>query len=272
MSSKHPKPGGSERHPQPHNAGALHNKRDVTGSIQVRGEIETHIPPNLAKKHDAAEEKKEARDELRFRVEVTGLVFIIIYAGLTAWQAISADGQLTEARKSTQTIVDNFKVGQRAWIGLQEQSTVTVPLSTSEPVNWDLLFKNYGQSPALRVRIHTRILELIEPNRPTSHTDYSLVQQNLRNLDMTLPGMSDSIIFNGEVVHNADKPVDGDARKAIKEHAIPLIIGGKVTYFDIFERPHFYIFCRIYNAPPTLGLGGLTGCPIPDEIDEESQN
>lgn len=127
----------------------------MTGSIQVRGEIETTIPPDLVKKHDAAEEKQEARDKLRFRVEVAGLVFVIIYAGLTAWQ-----GCLT--RHLVKISQDTYTAANRPYLGVDgiDLSQTTDPANPKLPAaKVDVHIKNFGPVPSINTVIHMSVYQ-----------------------------------------------------------------------------------------------------------------
>ena len=81
MSNRDKKTPSGQHHTDPHINSGQHDKCDITGSIHVAREIETKLPPDLEKKRNAAEEKKEARDKKRFVVEWVTLVFVIVYAG-----------------------------------------------------------------------------------------------------------------------------------------------------------------------------------------------
>jgi hypothetical protein len=56
----------SKPHSEPHNDGARNNKRDVTGSIEIRGHIETTIPRHLIQKEDSAEVSGPQSDPINF--------------------------------------------------------------------------------------------------------------------------------------------------------------------------------------------------------------
>jgi hypothetical protein len=73
----------------PNQDGGKDQKRKVSGDLHVRGEIVVDSPPEV--KDAAATEKKESstRENLKVRIEVFTLFFVIIYAGLTFWQACS---------------------------------------------------------------------------------------------------------------------------------------------------------------------------------------
>lgn len=152
MSSKHPKPGAHKPHPQPNQASAQHDKCDVSGSIEVRGVVETKIPPNLEKKHDAADEKNETREKRRFVVEVLTLLFVVIYAFVTYLQ--------------WRDLRHNFKEEQRPYLAMAANQ---VPQATIGPTKFGAAFTaqiplmNFGKSPAVHV---FRAFEIMVPEKP----------------------------------------------------------------------------------------------------------
>ena len=122
-----------EAHSDPHHAIAKHDKCDVSGSIHVRGEIETHIPPDLARRRDTAEEKKEAREHRREVIEVLTVIFVILYAGLTAWMARSTAGQLDQARAATKSALEAATTAQNEFV-VSERPWVAVTYDPAEPI------------------------------------------------------------------------------------------------------------------------------------------
>jgi hypothetical protein len=83
MSSKHLKPGASKKNPRGNEHDRGDSMQDITGSVRVTGEIETHVPSSIIKERKAAEEKKDSRDKNRFTVECVTAVLLAIYAGIT---------------------------------------------------------------------------------------------------------------------------------------------------------------------------------------------
>ncbi len=136
----------------PHDTSGQDNNCHVSGSVNVRGEIEVKVPVEVSNKQDATEEKKEARDKKHFGVEVAGLIFIIIYAGLTGFLVYYTSGQLKEARKVTGMTEQNFKKAEHAWVNADFKSPVIRLGDTKTPPAYHFMIRNYGSSPALNIR------------------------------------------------------------------------------------------------------------------------
>ena len=77
-------PNQAQSAPQHHSADD--HKRDISGSINIRGEIETKRPPDLAQEHATERTEDHAQDKKRFVVELITLIFVILVACLTALQ------------------------------------------------------------------------------------------------------------------------------------------------------------------------------------------
>jgi len=125
---------------------------NITGNIHVTGEIEAHVPPDLAKKRDAAEKKQEARDKLRFGVEVAGLVFVIIYAGLTLWMSYSAYRSAKAAMNQATTSASQLEMSERPWISfvaLKDSPLHFDQFGLTLKLKFDL--RNTGLTPATHV-------------------------------------------------------------------------------------------------------------------------
>ena len=189
-------------------------------------------------------------------IEVTafflGFYAIFIYKG--QWDAAAAANKIN---------AENFKLGQRAWIGLEADPVRITVTKEGEPIQWFFSYKNFGSSPALNVRDHARsvVMDL------RIGSVWNQVNEELHSLDMNEPYMSRSIIFNGDHIYDSASGkllLSADDIENIRSHAKAVVVFSRVQYEDIFHQAHESFFCRIYDAPPSLGASGGTICPIPD--------
>jgi|GEM_PF-4014237 len=249
--SKNPNSGGGKPYADPHQDRARYDKRDVTGSIHVRGEIETKIPTDLAKKRDAAEEKKETRDRHRFWVEVAGLIFIIVYAGLTAWQADTTQkiAHLTEQQMIT---------SQRPWVGTDLKEPVILIADDGKKIEWHVNFKNYGNSPALHVRWHTHLaINHLAP------LNWSKIESDTERLDLSQD--MEYTMFTGQELPNQgvnEKPIPDGLNAQLANGTNQVLVTGLVQYMDEFDKEHTTTFCLIYNPPRGGIAAGYIVCPV----------
>lgn len=263
MSSKHAKPGTNKPHPQPDNTGAQHNKRDVTGSIQVRGEIETHIPADLVEKRAAAEEKNDARDKFRLRIEVTGLIFVIIYAGLTALIAFESYKAATSSELAAKISSDQLVLFERPWIApdLGKEPPIFIGDGKKAHVTWLLWFKNFGTSPALNVRWRVRH-KVVE----TTTVNYQAWQNELDSLPISADQPAYSVMTGQRIPDDGDFGFVYDPQfksENVTGHRM-LVIEGKITFSDSLNSSHLTTFCYFYvPANPSLHWPEGWGiCPI----------
>ena len=195
-------------------------------------------PPDLAKKNDAADKKKEARDKLRLRVEVSGLIIVIIYAGLTAWQACSTQRIVILTR-------DQYHVDQRAWVGVTEIATPP-ELHEGTDLNSTAYLANTGKTPAFHVvqRAGFRILKADTPFDPVNEIRLCLP----KNEGVIFPNSKRllGIVSLGKITSQRAEELNSGAYR--------LYLFGEITYEDAFSVPHFTRFSVRMELGNTLSF------------------
>lgn len=245
MTSKHPTPGGSKPHAQPHPEGAQHNKSDIPGSVEVRGIIEAKLPSDLQKKRNADEAVRETRDKRRFRIEVVTLVFVIIYAALTGWYAWTSHKQWRDLRR-------NFEVSQRAWI----KTGISWPtLVFDQPAVGKLVIKNIGKSPVTRLHCAVRLEVVGKDSEPT----LSASERFLR-VDTSIMFPADETSYQ---VYLPDKAGNARAFTSVELRDLTnggdyLAMYGVVAYVDQFGA-HWTRFCG-YQPEASEGKFNASRC------------
>jgi hypothetical protein len=258
VSSKQLKP-GEQSHPQPNQAGTQHNMCDVTGSIQVRGEIETKIPPDLAKKRDAAEEQKETRDKKRYILEVIGVIAVIMYAGITIYQAYLTRTQFTKEERPFVLVSEIRKI----------------QFSVGKAVITDIKFSNSGKSPALH-------MATIGPGILVGPGAMQQVDATFANLPDTPPEErtevgatiapgNGSCIAKPEddavldcvisTIHSREIIQSDDDLKWITTHDEAVVIMGRTFYRDLTGKLYKTDFCFFRFA-----TGALAFCPNHNDV------
>jgi hypothetical protein len=159
-----------QRHPGPHDNPAADNERHISGSINVRGEIEAKRPPDLTKEHNTEREQDKTSERKRFVVEIATLVLVAIYAGLTLWQACSANTSSKEAVKSNGISRDALVTVQRAFIVFKhfEQFRAKVGSGKQPIFKWQFnpRIENTGSTPAT-IAIEEFSLDHLPNGEPT---------------------------------------------------------------------------------------------------------
>jgi hypothetical protein len=132
------------------------NKREISGDIHVRGEVETKFPPDLAKqrKTDRKEDKADAKK--RYVVELLTLAAVVIYAGVAGWQGCMTREVITTSKQQ-------FREQQRPYLwpvsgdwqmppSTSSKQNATVHVLLNGSVDVLNIYQNYGASPAIIVR------------------------------------------------------------------------------------------------------------------------
>jgi len=109
-----PKPKGGEKHTKPDNTGTQKQERDIAGDVQIRGGVFVQLPPEIAFRKDAADDKKEARENKKYRLEKISIVILTLYAGLTAIQSCQSIRSANAARDAVKVARDTLTETQRS--------------------------------------------------------------------------------------------------------------------------------------------------------------
>jgi hypothetical protein len=191
---------------------------------------------------------------LEFGALVVGICAVIVYKG--QWDAANEANKLT---------LNNFKAGQRAWVGLDTDKSTHAELKSGEGISYIFHYRNFGNSPATWVYFHVHTFP------PESMPDFQKDMAVIRSLPIRLPNEPSFIIFNGQEITEPEttkRVMSAQEIDGVIKHHEAFVIGGKVSYSDIFSTWHTYMWCRILNVPePNVNESQLTTCPVGDETD-----
>lgn len=243
---KKPKSGGSKPHPNPYKNEGYEQKRDVSGDIPVRGEVEAKIPVEVTQEQNAFEEAKNSRDKIRLAVEIAGLAIVAIYAGLTYWQAQSAATQATIARRN-QAVLE----AQLAPFIVMTHMDLAEPLVPGKPIRILNDFINTGGSPAFDVQ-NLQHFQIVPPGQPPA---FDVHEVSGSRATIGSKETFDSPLF---LPARTQEQVDWIRRGLAKVYVV-----GKVLYTDTSGKVHHLQYCRLLD--PTTG--GFNGCKIPEQND-----
>jgi hypothetical protein len=143
-----PKSHSNQGHADPDKAGREQYKRHIDGDLTVRGQIETHFPPNLIEQHKTERKEDKGREKKKFIVEVLTLAAVVIYAGITFWQAC-----LT--KRGIENNAAQFWAENRPWLTFRAESP------PDEKARVVVGFTNTGKTPATHatdVDARTRVI------------------------------------------------------------------------------------------------------------------
>jgi hypothetical protein len=159
----------------------------------------------------------------------------------------------------------NFKVSQRPWVGPDfplraDGVPIISQVGPNQNYRWDYLFKNYGNSPALRARGHSRTYLLFRGNM-----NWEEVKKDIENLELLQN--SETTIFNNEEAPDSGVsriPLSLENSNEVQNGSALIVLGGRIEYFDEAGARHNTTWCIIY-VPNPIGTKPAVrwhSCPI----------
>jgi hypothetical protein len=166
-------------------------KRSISGKVQVEGQIEVHLPPSKQQKGGTTKEEHRTRELVKVWIEGFGLLAVIIYAGLTYWQA-----------STTQKI---FDAGNRPYVGPNGGIISTlVNQADNKPFGMKIKsqVKNFGTAPGEDFSFTWEVR--IDGNKiatdPKHGVPYTLFPGEVANLDGTIKGPTFYDLESGKTI------------------------------------------------------------------------
>lgn len=245
--------GKNRKHPK-HNPSAVpdqHGGQQNLGSsdVNVRGEIEVGRASNLAKEHETERREDTAHERKKFIVEILTLAAVVVYAGVTIWQAWLTRTAITDAR-------ENFVKDQAPYIWVTPQPPV---MKLDEPFRWDVHYSNYGRSPALNVRrciVSTygpsgfSYLDTLAPPSMNSQACRDAQGTRVASVSVAPPG------FPGYSTALGTIPLKQSDIDAIAATEAGAILWGIVAYDDRSGHSYEAVFCSF-----RFKSGAISDCP-----------
>lgn len=190
--------------------------------------------------------------------------------GNVNWMARSGDLSQQQSRKSLQASINQFQLDQRAWVSVRADSASPEIGKTMEI---GLIIQNTGKTYARSVLVCKRIIETRkeEPSPTVAPPMPALPPcDDTKRFQLLSPGLV--------VVDSAFAGSTGDAGLAVGMSQATLDrfnmgknipwVYGKITYEDVFKRPHWLKFCFFR----TVFYGKAVWAPCPDERLNEADN
>lgn len=150
-----------------------------------------------------------------------------------------------QSENTLNTVIGNFRLEQRAWVGpilvkppeYKNQDGKLVYVKEGEPIKCGLVIKNSGNTPAKRVEYSIVVQTLKCPEEPT-------IKESTGKKDITLlqPNMTISTSY---------PPITGVSKmdiEKLEKEIDRLYMYGIVRYEDIFNIEHWTKFC-LYLSP-----------------------
>lgn len=158
-------------------------------------------------------------------------------------------GQWNAAKGANDINANNFRAGQRAWVG--STSFEFVPIEAEKPIIWRTVLKNFGNSPAMTVEIRdTAQLVVSAQVDPTMAWMLTATLPNATGRTLTM--------FNGQTYTDQGGRnflVTQKQVQDINEGRSILVYIAEIKYRNIFESPHKTMLCQVLDNLGTHGCG-----------------
>ena len=158
--------------------------------------------------------------------------------------ARASSDQASATRQSIEATVSNFRLDQRAWVGINALN-LTV-LKNSEPLRAEGDVFNTGKIPALNLRLEK---SGIQTNYGPLDIDKFIASGKLKKPHGTV---SNSVLLpNGsaKIPFQTDQNLTDTFVAQIIDHTLWVYLFGDIHYRDVFGREHVTRFCGIYDPP-----------------------
>ncbi len=265
--SKRPKTGGSKAHAKLDQTRANHNKRDIPQNVAVSRDIGTKVPPT-PEKHDTPDEKREARDKIRLAVEIIGLIFVIIYAGLTALMYGANKKSADAASRAASVAEQTLRQDQRGWVAVTAINSQNPP-EINKKFTYAVHLIDTGRTPARNVIVHVGDELLPKGKQPNLLIDSRQVR-----LGVLSPQSERS--YEGNPIPEGRIPITITQENISALKNLRLVIHGKITYDDIFGCHHWVTYCSYlrddWSGYAFCPENNDTGSPDKSCNDQEKQH
>jgi hypothetical protein len=112
--------------------------------MRVSGEILVEPTPKEVLARAAANDEDKANQRKKFRLDLTTLIVVTIYAGLTAIQSCQSIRSANAAISAADTAKTALEIQTRPWVGVVGEPTIENGIIF-------VVLKNYGNTPAIVV-------------------------------------------------------------------------------------------------------------------------
>ncbi len=261
--SKRKKHQHTPEHEHPKADNKLDNK---PGRVTVSGKLEADFPPNLVEKYDAANEKQEARDSKRFKVEIVTVVLLFAYTTIAFWQGCSTKKSADAAKSAADTAADSLVLAERPWITISKcllpaEPAVTTTAEETKKIILTCWIQNTGKTPALNESSASNILFVTG-----MHPGMRLImnpEQPSPSVSIVPPDAQGMHFAAGFRPGTTNLPVE--TLNEYKAGVSALYLLARIDYSDVFGKAHWTTAC-LYH-PYGTDLGTWNSCPTGNDVD-----
>jgi hypothetical protein len=220
-------------HANPGQGGRDQYKRHIDGNVRVSGQIEVHSPPDSGKEETPEQKKARSYRFYGFAVSVLTLLAVIIYAGLTAWQAY-----LTQRiSKAAQRQLEFAKEQQRSSVQVSfDMSSITNEKFKTLEIPFEI--ENLGKLTASKIVIRTKIEVPLSSEEPSFDLDHP----TMRMTHVPLYPTAKSPLSAMSTENGAVQKVPEYISKDLADGKRYVVLFGRIDYED--RLGHWWIqFC-----------------------------
>jgi hypothetical protein len=210
----------------------------------------------------SGDNKKDPYEYLKTSVSIGSLVISILALAASIYSArasnksaSAAQENVATSRAALQATIDSNRLDQRAWVGIVQR--VEQVIEVGSPVKVSIRLRNSGKTPALNVSPLIMPASLLSKQKfPTSPPYISGTNPRGKFVIQPGPGAEVRVEVEGTKLSQGD--ID-----ELKNGTRTGYVYGKISYDDIFYKPHCATFCLRIDS-------NLTGVSFCDTYNNET--
>lgn len=215
--------------------------RNIKGSVHINGPLDVVVDLPKEIKTENAERIKilDERDRIKRRLDIATFVGIALYTVLTAWVAITSQTLANLTRKQ-------FVASERPYILVAKMRVIPFDINTRVGAN--VMFVNYGKSPALRM---WSIGQLFVGEHAYSEAEafigaHANDPYNGGSQTNVPPHVPAPDVWDQYATLRSDRPVTAADVAWMSDHDGGIVIISRTYYEDMYGDHYYTDSCRLY--------------------------
>jgi hypothetical protein len=240
-------------HPKNDHSEAQQNeaKESTKRHVYVEPGVQIDLVKNFRESYESAQTQNTAHNEKQLRWTKVSAALILVYAGITLWQACLTRDVANTAQKQ-------FQQDQRPWIWSASVQPRT--MVSSQRLQADIHLVNYGKSPALEAQGVGKMFFGADAVKQAndwfaSLGDGPLSKADARTVTVIPPGIpsdpKESPVFTTVL---SDKVVTQDDIDFIIKTDFSAVTAIREQYTDTFGNLYYTDMCLFHFASNAIGL------------------
>jgi hypothetical protein len=211
------------------------DRNQLPRSVIVQAELQ--VPEAIERDHGRRDERTH-RQQTWLTVG-TWLAFVAaaVYAGIATLQFRTAKEGLELTRKSVQDAADNFRLDERAWVGLKGTSAAQVKVG--KPIGINFVIRNTGKTIARN--FHSKsFIQIADPFK--DRLTFELVDKE----SLTHEGSHGDLFPSDQFTafKESQNPITAPQLESVRRGELKIVAFGTLWYDDLFATHRWTHFCR----------------------------